>query len=179
MVVPAVVSVIVTDCAAVYVPLTGEITGVAALCGGGWLTDCSEPALPQPIPENTSAVTSSTAVTEASQRGGTGNWILERNTRANRSSAAKNAKEKPGCGRRRSEGWRGSPGNMAACEGDNVEIETVNGVATPLATVTLAGTVHCAPKGTPEHVKVIIPAKFGQAWPVNCKLQFARRKRWP
>src|SRR5208337_3495303 len=99
MVAPAVASVIVADCAAVNVPLAGVITGVAALCGGAGLTDGEEPALPQPIPENTSAVINVAAVTKASHRGA-GNWILERSARANRSSAAKNASEKPGCRRK-------------------------------------------------------------------------------
>src|SRR5208337_1310077 len=170
MAAPAVASVIVTDCAAVNVPLAGEITGVAALCGGGGLTDGEEPPLPlpQPIPENTRAVISSTTVTQASHRGGTNVWLRERSVKANSSSAAKNASVKPGCGRRLPKGCCGSPGNAAACEGDNVEIETVKGVAAPLATDTLAGTVHCAPKGTPEQVKVIVPVKFGPG--MACKL---------
>jgi len=115
MVAPGVASVIVTDCAAVNVPLAGEIAGVAALCGGGGgVTDCEEPVLPQPIPENTRAVTNNTAVTPASHRGGASVWPRERSVKANRSSAAKNASEKPGCGRKGPDGGRGSNGKTAA-----------------------------------------------------------------
>jgi hypothetical protein len=92
---PAPASVNVTDCAAVNVPLAGVITRVAALCGGAGLTDGEEPAHPQPIPENTSAVINVAAVTPASHRGDC-DCILERNVSANNSNAAKNASEKPG-----------------------------------------------------------------------------------
>src|SRR5208337_506475 len=170
MVAPAVASVIVADCAAVNVPLAGVITGVAALCGGAGLADGEEPALPQPIPKNTSAVINIAAVPPASHSGAD-NCILERNVSANRSSTAQNASEKPGCGRKLPYGRRGRPGNAAACEGDSVEIDTVKGVAAPLATATLAGTVHTAPKGTPEHAKVIVPAKLGPG--MACKLKLA------
>ena len=161
MVAPGVASAIVTDCAAVNVPLAGVIAGVAALCGGGGLTDCEEPVLPQPIPENTRAVTNNTAVTPASHRGGASVWPRERSVKANKSRVARNASEKPGCGRRLPKGCRGGPGNTAACEGDNVETETVKGTAAPFVTVRLAGTVHCAPKGAPEQVRLIVPEKLG------------------
>ena len=58
----------------------------------------------------------------------------------------------------------------AACEAPRVVIETVNGAAAPLETLTLVGTVHVAPKGAPEQVKERVPVKPapGVAWRLNC-----------
>src|SRR5208282_548215 len=147
------------------------MAGVAALCGGGWVWTCEEAVLPQPIPENTRAVTSSTAETEASRRAGGNIWILERNVQAKNRSAVRNASGKPGCGRRPPTGRRGRAGNSADCEGDSVEIVTVKGTATPFVTVKLEGTEHWAPKGAPEQARLIVPLKLGPR--TTCRLYVA------
>jgi hypothetical protein len=45
----------------------------------------------------------------------------------------------------------------AVCDAARVLTETVNGTAAPFVTDTLAGTVHVAPNGAPEHEKDSVP----------------------
>ena len=136
----------------------GVIAGMAALCGGGWFCICEEAVL---------LATNSREYQRCHQQhggdagqpawrcGATGfsSATSKREAAARQRTQTGSLVAGAGC---RTAG-RGSPGRRPPAKETTWRSMTVKGTVAPLTTVTLAGTVHWAPKGTPEHVKVIVP----------------------